>query len=362
MDKKTPLYQCHVDEGAKMVSYAGYSLPIQYKDGVIKEHMAVRTAAGLFDVSHMGELIIKGKDALKNIQMLMTNDFSDMNDGEAKYSPLCNEEGGVIDDLLVYRIKEDSYLLIVNAANKEKDKEWILSKLEGQVEFEDKTDELTLVALQGPKAVEILSKITNEEGIPSRNFTFIENAKIDDIDCFISKTGYTGEDGFEILSSADDGVKLWNGLLEAGKDLGLVPAGLAARDTLRLEAAMPLYGQELDEDISPLEAGLGFAVKMAKDDFIGKAALESKGKPARKRVGFKTISRGIVREGWKLFDGDQEIGVITSGSHCPYLNYACAMGFVQISYAEIGRRLEADNRGRRVEIEIVALPFYKKGQ
>ena len=362
MELKTPLYDTHVKYNGKIVPFAGYLLPVQYQAGVIAEHMAVRTKAGLFDVSHMGEIICKGEDALKNLQMLLTNDFTNMVDGQARYSPMCNEEGGTVDDLIVYKYKDNVYYIVVNAANKDKDYKWMLDHKFGNVTFEDMSDSISQIALQGPKSFEILSKLTSEENIPKKYYHCIYNAEVDGMKCIVSQTGYTGEDGYEIYLSNEDAPKMWESLMSAGEEFGLILCGLGARDTLRLEAAMPLYGHEMDDTVDPLETGLGFAVKMTKDDFIGKKAIEAKGDFTRKRVGLKVLKRGIIREHEELYVGEKLIGHTTSGTHCPYLGYPIAMALIDIDYTEIGTKVDVLVRGRKIEAEVVKLPFYKKGQ
>lgn len=356
---KTPLYEAHVKAGGKIVPFAGYLLPVQYS-GVIDEHMAVRTKAGLFDVSHMGEVMCTGKDALLNLQMILTNDFTNMVDGQARYSIMCNENGGTVDDLIVYKYKEDCYFIVVNAANKDKDYQWMLDHQFGEVKFEDISDSVAQLALQGPKAMEILRKLTTEENIPEKYYHAVFNAEVAGMKCIVSKTGYTGEDGVEIYLASEEAEKMWEVLLEAGKEEGLVPCGLGARDTLRLEAAMPLYGHEMDDEVTPLETGLKFAVKMKKDDFIGKKALEDKGEITRKRVGLKVTGRGIVREHSEVYVGDQLAGMTTSGTHCPFLGYPVAMALLNVDHTEIGTKVNVAVRGRKIEAEIVALPFYKR--
>lgn len=358
MEMKTPLYDCHIREEGKMVSFAGYTLPVQYKTGVITEHMAVREAVGIFDVSHMGELILRGKDAFENIQMLVTNDCSSMVDGQVKYSPMCNGQGGVIDDLLIYRINENEYLIVVNAANRQKDVEWIKGNLYGDVSLSDVSDDMALIAIQGPLSKDVLKKISNEDDLPGKYYTFVGNMDIAGIDCMVSKTGYTGEDGYEIFCDNDQAVRLWNKLLEAGNEYNIMPCGLGCRDTLRLEAGMPLYGNEMDETISPLEAGLGFAVKTKKEDFIGKRGLLTRGTPSITRVGLKITGRGIARENCPVYFDDREIGRTTSGTHSPYLGYPIAMALVDVEHSSIGTSLLVDVRGRKIEAEIVSLPFY----
>ena len=256
MELKTPLYEAHVKAGGKIVPFGGYLLPVQYKEGVIKEHMAVRTQAGLFDVSHMGEILCQGKDALANLQMMLTNNFDNLTDGQARYSPMCNEQGGTVDDLIVYKKGEEDYFIVVNAANKDKDYQWMLDHQFGEVTFTDVSDQYAQLALQGPKAMEILRKIAPEENIPKKYYHAVFDTEAAGIPCIISKTGYTGEDGVEIYLDSARAQEMWDALLEAGKEEGLIPCGLGARDTLRMEAAMPLYGHEMDEQVTPLEAGL----------------------------------------------------------------------------------------------------------
>ncbi|WP_320994773.1 glycine cleavage system aminomethyltransferase GcvT, partial [Hungatella sp.] len=296
MECKTTLYDTHVKYGGKMVPFAGFLLPVQYGTGVIAEHMAVRTACGLFDVSHMGEILCEGEAALDNLNHLLTNDFTSMVDGQARYSPMCNEEGGVVDDLIVYKIRDNHYFIVVNASNKDKDFAWMMAhKLPG-AELKDISAEVGQLALQGPKAEEILLKLTDKENLPVKYYTCLIDRPVAGIRCIVSKTGYTGEDGYELYMDAGKAPELFEALMEAGKEEGLIPCGLGARDTLRLEAAMPLYGHEMDDTITPLETGLSFAVKMKKEDFIGKAAIEAKGEPTRVRVGLKVTGRGIIRE------------------------------------------------------------------
>lgn len=360
MELKTPLYEAHVKAGGKIVPFGGYLLPVQYETGVIKEHMAVRTQAGLFDVSHMGEILCEGKDALANLQMILTNNFENMVDGQARYSPMCNEKGGTVDDLIVYKKADENYFIVVNAANKDKDYQWMLAHQFGDVKFTDVSEQYAQLALQGPKAMEILKKLTAEENIPKKYYHAVFDTEVAGMPCIISKTGYTGEDGVELYLDSSLAEKMWDAVLEAGKEEGLVPCGLGARDTLRMEAAMPLYGHEMDDDVTPLETGLGFAVKMAKEDFIGKAALEEKGEPAIKRIGLKVTGRGIIREHQDVFVDGKKIGHTTSGTHCPYLGYPIAMALVDASYTEVGTKVSVEVRGRSVEAEIVPLPFYKR--
>ena len=355
MEKKTPLYDRHVTALGKIVPFAGWLLPVQYS-GVIAEHMAVRQACGLFDVSHMGELVLRGADALANVNRLMTNDFTGMYAGQARYSPMCYENGGVVDDLIVYKCTDTAYLIVVNAANKDKDAAWIAAHLTGACTMEDRSDSIAQLALQGPRAQAILRPLAGE--LPEKSYSAVLQGAVDGIPCLISRTGYTGEDGFELYCANADAPALWNALLEAGKDDGLIPCGLGARDTLRLEAAMPLYGHEMDDTVSPFETGLGWAVKMHKDDFIGKAALVGNEQPARRRVGIEITGRGIAREHCDVYLNGKKIGVTTSGTHCPYLGKAVAMALID-GPAEDGA-LTVDVRGRQIEAKFVPLPFYQR--
>ena len=352
--RKTPLYDRHTAAGGKIVPFAGWLLPVQYS-GVIAEHRAVRSACGLFDVSHMGELVLRGADALANVNNLMTNDFSGMADGQARYSPMCYEDGGVVDDLIVYRCSDTAYLIVVNAANRDKDAGWIRAHLTGDCAMEDISDQVAQLALQGPEAESILRTLT--EDIPEKNYTAVLHGTVDGRPCLVSRTGYTGEDGFELYCDPGDAPALWDALIAAGA----VPCGLGARDTLRLEAAMPLYGHELSPEINPYEAGLGIFVKLDKAGFIGKAALEQARPVRRRRVGLKMTGRGIAREECPVYDGEKQIGVVTSGTHCPWLGCAVAMALVDADYKEPGTAVQVDVRGRRVEAEVVKTPFYKRG-
>lgn len=360
MELKTPLYACHEAANGKIVPFAGYLLPVQYPTGVIAEHMAVRTRAGLFDVSHMGELMFTGPDALKNLNHLLPNDMSGMYDGQVRYSPLCNERGGCVDDLIVYKVNDEAYLVVVNASNRHKDAEWMGARMTGECRMEDISDSVAQLALQGPNSKEIMARLMDAEVLPKKYYSFVRAVDVKGVQCLISRTGYTGEFGYELYCGNADAPKLWDLLLEAGADLGLIPCGLGARDTLRLEAAMPLYGHELDDDTTPLEAGLDFAVKMGKDAFIGKAGIEAKLPLKRKRVGLEVTGRGIVREQQDVYIGDERVGRTTSGTHCPGLGKAVAMAYLPVDKAAAGTEIEVDVRGKRVAAVVVELPFYKR--
>ena len=361
MEKKTPLYETHVALGGKMVPFAGYLLPVQYGAGVIGEHMAVRQKCGLFDVSHMGEFVLEGEGAEDFLNLVLTNDFCGMEDGQARYSPMCNENGGVVDDLIVYKEKDGRYMIVVNASNRAKDFAFMNRYLGESEKLTDISDQVAQLALQGPAAETVLRKLTAEDQIPQRYYHAVFDGQIEGITCVISRTGYTGEDGFELYCHAQDASRLWELVMKAGEEEGILPCGLGARDTLRLEAGMPLYGHELSDDISPREAGLGIFVKFkTKENFVGRKAMEEAGTPRRKRVGLKVTGRGIIREEAPIFAEGRQIGVSTSGTHCPYLGYPAAMALIEKEYAEPGTRVTAQVRGREVEAEVVKLPFYKR--
>ena len=292
MDLKTPLYDAHVKAGGRIVPFAGYLLPVQY-EGVIAEHLAVRQKAGLFDVSHMGEITMKGKGALASLNHLLTNDYTKMPIGKVRYGIMCYPDGGVVDDLLVYKFGEEDYYIVVNASNRHKDFAYMKENLCPDTEIEDISDSVAQVALQGPEARNIMLKVMKEEDIPEKYYTAKRDVDICGMNCIISYTGYTGEAGYEIYTANENAQKLWDLLLENGKEFGLVPCGLGARDTLRLEASMPLYGHEMDETITPLETGLDYGVKMNKEDFIGKKALVEKGEPKICRVGLQIVDKGV---------------------------------------------------------------------
>lgn len=359
---RTPLYEEHVKLGGKIVEFAGFELPVQYGSGVIKEHLAVRTTAGLFDVSHMGEISCRGAQSLAFLNLVLTNDFTDMEIGQARYSPMCNEHGGVVDDLIVYKVDIDDYLIVVNAANKDKDFKWLVKHKIPDVILEDKSADYAQIALQGPQSQKILEQIASKDEIPEKYYYANFHGHIHNIPCIISRTGYTGEDGFEIYCASEKAAQVWNILLDAGKDYGLIPCGLGARDTLRLEAAMPLYGHEMNDEISPKEAGLGIFVKMDKADFIGKQAIVENTPPQRIRVGLEVVGRGIIREHQPVFYEGNQIGFTTSGTHCPYLKKAIALAIIDKTAKEIDRIVQVEVRGKMLDAKIVKLPFYKREQ
>jgi aminomethyltransferase len=361
MLKRTPLYESHIQLGARMVDFVGWEMPVQYS-GPIPEHMAVRQAAGLFDVSHMGEIEVTGDDALDLVQYVTTNDASKLQDNQAQYSILTNENGGVIDDLVVYRFNAEYFLLIVNASGIETDYEWIKKQAgERKVAVTDTSGAFALFALQGPRAERILQNLTGHmlDLIP---YYWSQSVPVDGLDCRVSRTGYTGEDGFEILCNANDARHLWNRILVTGHDQGLLPCGLAARNTLRLEAAFRLWGHDIDETTTPLEAGLGWVVKLGKGDFVGRAALERQKSEGlrRKLIGFEVLDRAPARDGYPIVIDGIEVGVITSGSPAPYLKKNIGLAYLPIEHAVVGKELSIVVRGRHVPARVVEIPFYKR--
>ena len=358
--KKTPLYDTHVKYGGSIVDFGGFLLPVQYEAGIKKEHMAVRTECGLFDVSHMGEILVQGEKALEFLNHVLTNDYTDLKDGCARYSPMCNENGGTVDDLIVYKKADNDYFVVVNAANTEKDFQWMVDhKIDG-VELSNASAEWGQLALQGPNSEKVLAKVAKPEAIPAGYYTCVFDTEMQGIPCMISRTGYTGEDGFEIYMPADRAVDAWELLMDAGQEYGILPCGLGARDTLRMEAAMPLYGHEMNDEISPKVAGLGFAVKMDKPEFIGKEAIEAATPLKQRRVGLKVTGRGILREECDVYRDGKKVGVTTSGTFLPYLKGSYAMAIVEAAEREIGAACQVEVRGRMIDAEMVKLPFYKR--
>lgn len=347
MDKKTPLYDAHIRHAGKMVGFAGYLLPVQYTS-IIAEHQAVRQKCGLFDVSHMGEFKLAGYDALENLNAILTNNFTSLAIGKARYSPMCYADGGTIDDLLVYRTGEQSYMLVVNASNRSKDFEHIQKNLVKHAELTDISDDTALLALQGPYSYELIKPFC--EQLPEANYSFA-HTKVLAYDVILSRTGYTGEDGFEIYCSNDAAPVIFERLLQAGA----APCGLGARDTLRLEAAMPLYGHELSPAITPLEAGLTRFIKTEKN-FIGRDALLLP--PKKQLAGVILNDKGIARQGDGVYSGDQLIGSVTSGTLAPTLGKPICMALID-SDADLGN-LTVESRGRRLAAAHTQLPFYRR--
>ena len=346
-----------------MVPFAGWEMPVQYT-GLVDEHHAVRKAAGIFDVSHMGELDLRGEHAVAVVNWLVTNDISKLDDGHAIYTLCCNAEGGVHDDLIVYRAARDRVLVVCNGANRDKIVGVFRKAAKDHCEFTDRTDETALVALQGPKAWDILAKAGDVRALSKKPAYSFDEARLFNVDCTVARTGYTGEDGCEIFMPWGEAEKVWNALLEVGKEHGLKPAGLGCRDTLRLECKMPLYGQELAEDINPLEAGLSWAVKLDKGDFVGREALvriKEQGL-SRKLVGLEMVGRGIARHGYdvRAREGGEKVGFVTSGSPSPTTGKNIGLAYVPAALSALGQKLFVDCRGKDVEAVVVKTPFYKR--
>ncbi|MEG0166701.1 MAG: glycine cleavage system aminomethyltransferase GcvT [Ruthenibacterium sp.] len=356
-ERKTPLYDEHVACEGRIVPFAGYLLPVQYPTGVIAEHNAVREKAGIFDVSHMGEAMLEGPDALRNLNYILTNSFDTLLIGSARYTLMLYENGGEVDDLIVYRLGADKFFLVLNASNTEKDIAWLRVHLQGDATLTDLSPVTAQIALQGPLSKEIIAPLCDASLLPEKNYTFTEKMAVAGVECLVSRTGYTGEFGYELYMAPEKATAVWKALLENGA----VPCGLGCRDTLRLEAAMPLYGHELGENVNPLAAGLGFAVKMSKEDFVGKAALVAQGEPKQIRVGLKATGRGIIREQEPVLSNGTQIGMTTSGTHCPTLGVACAMAYLDKEFSAPGTPVSVLVRGREIAAEVVALPFYKHG-
>ncbi|MGL5318569.1 MAG: glycine cleavage system aminomethyltransferase GcvT [Bacteroidales bacterium] len=354
--KRTSLYDAHLRHGGKIVEFAGWELPIQYeKTGIITEHNAVRNAAGLFDVSHMGEFMVEGPGAISSINHLITNDVTVMQPGGVIYSLMCNESGGVVDDLLVYKFTDTSFLLVVNAANIDKDYQWVEEHLLPETTLKNISSEVGQIALQGPIAEEVLTQILPKESHPSKNYTFVET-ELEGVKCILSRTGYTGEDGFEIYCEPSKIEVIFEKLLAVGAPMGVVPCGLGCRDTLRFEAGMPLYGHELGDSIPANEVGLGFCIKMAKADFIGKAALEAHTAKYIRR-GVILVDKGIAREHALVYKDGREVGYVTTGTFSPTNNVAMAMVRVEKG---LDAPVEIEVRNRRLKADFIKLPFIQK--
>jgi glycine cleavage system T protein (aminomethyltransferase) len=357
---RTPLYTAHRRAGAKMVEFAGWEMPVQYT-GVIEEHQAVRRHAGLFDVSHMGEIEVRGEGALDLCQRVSANDVARMSAFQAQYNLLLNERGGVVDDVIFYRLEPSVFFICVNAANSDKDYHWIREHAGANVEVENVGARYAQLALQGPLAAKMLQPLTalNLDEIEPFHFAFADVATIR---CLVARTGYTGEDGFELYCDGANAERLWSTLLEAGSPEGLVPVGLGARDTLRLEKAYPLYGHELDDSTTPLEAGLTWVTKFSKPSFIGREALlrQKEAGIARRLVGLELLDPGIARSGYELFKDGRSIGRVTSGTKSPSLGKSIALGYVASEESRIGNVVEVEIRGRRVQSKLVSIPFYRR--
>jgi aminomethyltransferase len=356
---RTPLYQWHVDHKARMVPFGGWDMPVQYA-GIAAEHRAVRTGAGLFDISHMARVSFGGTDSFALLEKVFTNSVATMTDGQVRYGLVCNEDGGILDDILVYRWPY-GFAAVINAGNREKIVAWLEKHRAGlNVQIQDQTLDTTMVAVQGPKAVELVAGVFAAD-VTQLKYYYAQPTRFRDKGCVVSRTGYTGEDGFEIMVPNALGSAIWDEFIAKGT----MPCGLGARDTLRLEAAMPLYGHELTEEINPIQAGLGWAVKLDKGEFIGRAALQAAASDRTKpvRVGLEVEGKRAAREGSGLTAADgTAAGTVTSGSFCPWLDKSLAMAYVRPELASIGTRLDVDARGSTLSATIVPLPFYKRAK
>lgn len=358
--KKTALNHMHQLLGAKMVPFAGYEMPVQY-NGVNHEHEVVRNGVGVFDVSHMGEFLISGPHAMELIQKISSNDAAKLKIGKAQYSCMPNDKGGIVDDLIIYQMKEDQYLLVVNASNIQKDWDWITSHNSMGAEMRDISDDYSLLAIQGPKAIDAMQSITSVDlsSIPFYHFEVADFAGVDHV--IISATGYTGSGGFEIYCKNTDAEKVWNKVMEAGENFGIEPVGLAARDTLRLEMGFCLYGNDIDDTTSPIEAGLGWITKFTKD-FVNAEALKKQKEegPSKKLVGFELLEKGIPRKDYEIVDGDgNSIGSVTSGTMSPSLKKAIGLGYVDVAYKSPDSEIFIQIRKKTIPAKVVKLPFYK---
>jgi aminomethyltransferase len=360
--RRTPLFSEHVQLGARLVPFAGWEMPVSYAAGILKEHEAVRTRAGLFDVSHMARLVVEGPEALEVVNRIITNDAARLAPDQLLYSCVCNEQGGVLDDVTVYR-RGEGFLVVANAVNHDRMLSWFRQHAGRSTRVEDLTAACAQLALQGPLAAEILGGLLGHDLSERPAYYHYLETRWEGVELLVSRNGYTGEDGFEIYLEANSAPRLWTALLEAGSAAGILPAGLGARDTLRLEMAYCLYGHELDTDTTPLEAGLGWTVRFQKGDFIGRDALlrqKEEGLP-KKLVGLRAPGRRIPRPGYELADGTRGVGRVTSGGFAPSLGYPIALAYVDPSHAKAGTRLAMRGHRGEVEVEVVRRPFYTKG-
>jgi aminomethyltransferase len=361
MALRTPLYDAHVRAGARVVDFAGWEMPVQYA-GILDEHEAVRAAAGLFDVSHMGEVVFRGPRALESLQRVFTNDLARCADGQAQYGCLCRDDGGIVDDVVVYRRAADDLLVCVNAANRAKDYEWLHGHAEG-ADVANESDAWAQLALQGPLAAQVLQKLTSLRlgSVGTYRFT---NGDVAGVPCIVARTGYTGEDGFELFCPPERATGLWDALLEAGGPEGVRPAGLGARDSLRLEMAYRLYGSDMDDGTTPLEAGLSWVVKLEKGEFVGREALRRQKVAGlqRKLVGFTLTEPGIPRHGYRVLQDGKPVGAVTSGTRSPSLQIPIGLAYVPAALAAEGSTFAVEIRGRPVAARVVKTPFYQKAK
>lgn len=360
--KKTALYNKHVQLGAKMTEFAGFEMPIQYS-GIVQEHRAVRDSVGLFDLSHMGEFWISGSSAEAFLQRMTINDVSVLDVGQAQYTALCYDDGGIVDDGVLYKLYS-SYLLVINASNIEKDFEWLREHIIENVKLSDISDDFSLIAVQGPKAREVLMTVTNEkQTVEELPFYHCAEASISGVDLLLARTGYTGELGYELYISGEGAEEVWDMLCSAGQEFGIAAVGLGARDTLRMEMKYCLYGNDIDETTNTIESGLGWITKLDKGDFIGRDALLQikRNGPSRRLVAFRMKARGIPRYGYTILKDGIKVGKATSGTHSPSLEKGIGLGFVDVPYHKIGTEIDIEMRGKSVPAEIVKPPFWKNG-
>jgi len=358
--KTTGFSDIHRTLGAKMVEFAGYIMPIQYA-GILQEHRRVRSSVGLFDVSHMGEFFITGENALAFLQKITINDVSALQINQVQYSAMCYDDGGIVDDLLVYRLP-DQYMVVVNASNLDKDWQWMQAHVPKNVTLTNRSDELSLLALQGPRAEDTLKKLTD---VPLQDIPFywLRQGAVDGVDMIVSRTGYTGEPGFELCFPREFSEQIWNAIMAAGAEFDIEPVGLGARDTLRLEMKYCLYGNDIDHTTNPIEAGLGWITKINKGDFIGKPVIQrakEKG-VARKLIAFELEQKGFPRHGYKILQDEKEIGRVTSGAFSPSLEKGIGMGYVITAASKVGTLIDIEIRGKQTPARVIKPPFYKKG-
>ncbi len=362
--KRTPLFEAHKNLGAKLVDFGGWEMPVQYSS-IIEEHTTTREKAGLFDVSHMGEILVTGKDAKKYLNMLVTNDVNLLVPKKVIYTLIPNDNGGVVDDMLIYMMSDEEFLLVVNASNSDKDFAWFEKKFAklsgGSVKVENQSAQYAQIALQGPCAQEILQTLVDYD-LNKIEFFFYDYLTIDGVSAIVSRTGYTGEDGFEVYCCTTQVEKVWNKILEAGKPFGLCPVGLGARDTLRFEAGLPLYGHEISDTITPIEASLKFFTKIDKGDFCGKPVIEEQvvNGAKKKLIGLELIGKGVPRADYRIEKDGADIGYITSGTHSPTFKKGLAMVLIDTAFAKVGTEVDVVIRDNRVPAKIVKIPFYKK--
>lgn len=357
MSKKTPFYERHLQLGAKITDFAGYLMPVSYS-GIRREHLAVRNAVGVFDVSHMGEFFVTGKNAETFLQKITINDVSKLIDGQAQYSAMCYPNGGIVDDLIIYRFSPEKFMMVVNASNIDKDYKWAKEHCPADTELKNISDEMALLAVQGPKCLDLLQPLTRIN-LRDIGFYHFAEGELAEKKMIISRTGYTGEPGFELYHAPEDSTALWDMLFEEGEKYGIMAAGLGARDTLRLEMKYALYGNDIDAGTNPIEAGLGWITKIDKGDFIGRDALVKvqESKPARRLIAFVMKARGIPRHGYDIYCGNEKVGHVTSGTLSPSLGIGIGAGYVRRDCAKTGQELQIDVRGKRLSAKIVKPPF-----